>query len=87
MNQTSPDARDENRQLRQAAGEAGAMLENASQRLRAILQNEATMAETPIEAQAAIESATEAIGTTLRRLQLDSAARPAVQVLTSSSSQ
>lgn len=45
------------------------LLDDAGTRLHAILQDEAIMAETPLEAQAAIESASEAIRAALGRLQ------------------
>jgi hypothetical protein len=69
MNKTTPEARDEGRHLRQAVAEVKALLDDAGKRLRVIIQDEAIMAETPIEAQAAIESAAEAIGATLPRLE------------------
>lgn len=69
MNKTSPEARDENRHLRQAIADAGALLKDAGKRLRVILQDEPMMAETPIEVEVVMESAAEAIGKTLRRLQ------------------
>jgi hypothetical protein len=69
MNKTTPEVRDERYHLREAVAEVRALLNDAGKQLRVIIQDEAIMAETPIEAQAAIESAAEAIATTLRRLE------------------
>lgn len=66
---TTPEARGESRHLRQAVADAKALLDDAGKQLRAIVQDEVIMAETPMEAQAALESAAEAIGATLRRLE------------------
>ena len=62
MNTTRPEDRDENRHLRQAVAETMALLGTAAKRLHEIMQEEAIMAETPLEAQDAMESAAEAIG-------------------------
>jgi hypothetical protein len=64
----NPEAEDEVRKLRQAIAEAKASLGDAVEKLRAILGDEAIMAETPVEADAVMESAVEAIGVALRRL-------------------
>ena len=63
------EGRNEHRQLRQAMADARALLDNAHQQLQAITQNQAIMAEIPIEAEAAIESATEAMAQAVRRLE------------------
>jgi len=68
MNKATTEDRDKSRHLRRAVAEATALLEDAGKQLRGIIQEEAIMAETPLEAQAAIESAVEGIGTALRRL-------------------
>jgi repressor LexA len=67
MNRTASEAQDESCHLRQAVAEAKALLDDAAKQLRGIIESDALMAETPIEAQAAMESAAEAIGTILRR--------------------
>jgi repressor LexA len=72
MNRThpvAPEAEGETRGLRQASAEARALLGAAAEKLRAILQDELIMEETPIEAWTAMESAVEAIGAALRRLE------------------
>jgi len=63
----------EDLRLRQASAEARALLAEASTELRAILEDEYLMEATPIEVWSPLESAVEAIGTALRRL--DDAAR------------
>ena len=68
MSKATPEVWDDSRHLRQAVAEAMALLNDAGQRLHVIIQDEAVMPETPIEAQTAIESAAEAIGAALRRL-------------------
>ena len=68
MNTTGPEDRDANRQFRGAVAETMATLGAAGKRLHDLIQDEAIMAETPMEVQEALESAAEAIGTTLRRL-------------------
>ena len=68
MNKATPETRDESRHLRLAVAEAMALLNDAGNQLNVVIQEEAVMAETPLEAQAAIESAAEAIGAVLRRL-------------------
>lgn len=59
----------DNRQLRQANTEARKLLGGVAAKLRAILQDEPIMAETPMEAWAVMDSAAEAIGAALRRLE------------------
>ena len=67
----------ERRKLRQASAEARALLGDAAEKLRAVLQEEPIMAETPLEAGAVMESAVEAIDAALRRLESgDRAKRP-----------
>lgn len=71
MNHTlhmNPQAEDDRRRLRQTSAEASALLGEAAKKLRAVLHDEPIMAETPLEAGAAMESAVEAIGTALRWL-------------------
>jgi hypothetical protein len=68
----NPEAEADVRKLRQAITEARALLGDAAEKLRADLRNEAFMAETPVEVEATMEFAAEAIGAALR--QLDSAA-------------
>ena len=63
----------ESRKLRQASAEARAVLGGAVQKLRAVLQDDPIVAETPVEAGAAMESAVKAIGAAFRCL--DSANR------------
>ena len=57
-----PEAEADVRQLRQAIAEARALLGDAAEKLSAVLADEAIMPETPVEAQAVMESAAEAIG-------------------------
>ena len=66
-----PEAEDDVRKLRQAITEARALLGDAAEKLRAVLGDEAILPETPVETEAAMASAVEAIGAALR--QLDSA--------------
>ena len=68
----NPEAEADVHKLCQAIAEAGALLGDAAEKLRAVLADETIMPETPLEAQAVMESAAEAIGVALRRL--DSAA-------------
>jgi hypothetical protein len=68
----NPEAEDDVRKLRQAIAEARELLGDAAEKLRATLQEEVFEAETPLEVEAAIDSAVEAIEGALRRL--DSAA-------------
>ena len=68
----NPEAEADVRKLRQAITEARGLLSDAAEKLRAVLGDETIMPETPLEAQAVMESAVEAIGAALRRL--DSAA-------------
>ena len=78
MNQTphmNPATEDDVRKLRQAIAEASALLGAAAEKLRAGLGDEAIMAETPLEAEAVMGSALEAIGVALRRLDSAAAAR------------
>jgi hypothetical protein len=67
-----PEAEADVRKLRQAIAEARALLGDSAEKLRAVLRDEVIMTEFPIEAEVAMESAVEAIGAALRRL--DSAA-------------
>lgn len=76
MIMTAPGAQDEIRHLRQTAAEVMALLADAGKQLHLIIQDKAIMAETPMEAQVAIESATEAIGASLRRLKSIAPERP-----------
>ena len=69
---TNPVAEADVRKLRQAITEARGLLGDAAEELRDGLKDELIMPETPLEAQAVMESAVEAIQATLRRL--DSAA-------------
>jgi hypothetical protein len=68
----NPEAEADVRKLRQAIAEARALLGEAAESLRAILGQEVFMVETPVEVEAVMESAVEAIGAALCRL--DSAA-------------
>ena len=65
----TPELDTETRKLRQASAEARALLGDAAQKLRALLQEEPIMAETPLEARAVMESAVEAIDAALRQLE------------------
>ena len=58
----NPEVEAESRKLRQATAEARAVLGDAAEKLRALLQDDAILPETPLEAQAAMEFAVEAIG-------------------------
>ena len=69
---TNPVAEADVRKLRQAITEARGLLSDAAEELRDGLKDELIMPETPLEAQAVMESAVEAIEAALRRL--DSAA-------------
>jgi hypothetical protein len=53
-----------------------ALLEDAEKRLRAVLQEEAIMAETPVEAEAAMERAAEAIAQAIGRLGFTAQQKP-----------
>ena len=64
----NPEAEADVRKLRQAIAEARALLGDAAGKLHAVLGDEAFMVETPVEVEAAMESAIEAIGEALRRL-------------------
>jgi len=64
----SPEAEADVHKLRQAIAEARALLGDAAEKLSAVLADETIMPETPLEAQAVMESAVEAIGAALRRL-------------------
>lgn len=71
MNQTlpvNPEADAETRRLREANAEARAQLSGVIEALRAILQDECLMGETPIEIRVPLESAVQAIGAALRQL-------------------
>jgi hypothetical protein len=59
---------DDDRKFRQASSKMRALLGVAAEKLRAVLQNEPIMAETPKESQAIMESAVEAIDAALRCL-------------------
>ena len=69
----NPEAEADVRRLRLAITEARRLLGDAAEKLRDGLKDELIMPETPLEAQAVMESAVEAIGAALRRL--DSAVR------------
>ena len=64
-----PEAEADVRRLRQAITEARGLLSDAAEKLRAALGDESIMPETPLEAQAVMESAVEAIEAALRRLE------------------
>ena len=68
----NPEAEADVRKLRQAITEARALLGDAAEKLSAVLGNEGIMLETPLEAEAVMECAVEAIEAALRLL--DSAA-------------
>jgi len=68
----NPEAETDVRKLRHAIAEARVLLGDAVDKLRDGLEDELIMPETPLEAQAVMESAIEAIDAALRRL--DSAA-------------
>jgi hypothetical protein len=63
----NPEAEADVRKLRQAITEARALLGDAADKLRATLQEEVLVAETPVDVEAAIDSAVEAIEAALRR--------------------
>jgi hypothetical protein len=63
-----PEAEADVRKLRQAIAEARALLGDSAEQLRTVLGDEFFMPETPLEVQAVMESAVEAIGAALRRL-------------------
>jgi len=65
----NPEADAETCRLRQASAEARALLRESAEKLRAVLQDELIMEETPMEAWTAMESAVEAIGAAMRRLE------------------
>ena len=65
----NPEAEADVRKLRQAITEARGLLSDAAEKLRTVLGDETIMPETPLEAQAVMESAVEAIGAALRRLE------------------
>src|SRR5437899_2267139 len=65
MSQSRPK---ESRRLRQAIAEARALLQDAHKQLQAIIQDETMIGEIPVEADAAIESGSEAIAQAVRRL-------------------
>ena len=64
----NPVAEADVRKLRQAIAEARALLGDAAEKLRDGLEDELIMPETPLEAQAVMESVVEVIGVALRRL-------------------
>lgn len=63
------DFENENIRFRQAADQARALLQDASRRLNEILRDEPVMAETPVEAEAAINIAADAVKAALRELE------------------
>jgi hypothetical protein len=65
----NPEAEADVRKFRQAITEARGLLSDAAEKLRDGLEDELIMPETPLEAQAVMESAVEAIGAALRRLE------------------
>ena len=65
----NPQAPDRSPQLRQAIATVRLLLHDAAKQLDVAIQNEAVMAETSLEAQAALESVSEAIRAALARLQ------------------
>jgi LexA DNA binding domain len=65
----NPVVEPEIRKLRQASAAARAMLGDAAEELRAVLQDDAIMAETPVEVSAAMECTLDAIGAALRGLE------------------
>ena len=65
---TNPVAEDDVRKLRRAIMDVRALLGDAAEKLRAGLGDEFFMAETPLEVQAVMESAVEAIDAALRGL-------------------
>ena len=64
----NPVAEADVRKLRQAITETRGLLSDTAEKLRAVLADEFFMGETPLEVQAVMESAVEAIGEALRRL-------------------
>jgi hypothetical protein len=68
----NPEAEADVRKLRQAIAEARVLLGDAAEKSRTVLGDEFFMAETPLEVQAVMDSAVEAMDEALRRL--DSAA-------------
>lgn len=65
---TAPETSDEARTLRQSIVETSEPLRDAAAKLNTILQDRGIMAETPLEAQAVMESTVEAIATAVHRL-------------------
>ena len=65
----NPEAEADVRKLRQAITEARGLLSDAAENLRAILEEEVFRVETPVEVEAVMESAAEAIGAALCRLE------------------
>ena len=73
----TPDLDTEIRKLRQANAEARTLLTDAVKRLRAVLEEDPVMAETPLEASTVMQCAVEAIGAALRQLEwADPTTRP-----------
>jgi DNA-binding MarR family transcriptional regulator len=71
MNHTlhgNPEFEDDHRKPRQASAKARGLLRDAAKKLRAVLQDEPILAATPLEAQAAMAFAIEAVNAALRRL-------------------
>jgi hypothetical protein len=64
----NPEAEADVRKLRQAITETRGLLSDAAEKLRAVLGDETILVETPVEVEAAIDSAVEATEAALRRL-------------------
>ena len=79
----NPKAEAETLGLRQANAEARALLADVVKELRAVLEDELLMEETPIEVWTPMESAAAAIGAALRRLEASGPAKrpPAARAL------
>lgn len=71
------DLMEDNRRLRQAITEVRRQLDNAAARLREVLNEQAFVEETPMEVEAAMESAADAIAAASRNLQQSTAERSA----------
>jgi len=65
----TPQAPDQSRHLRHAIAGASGLLHDAGKQLDVVIQDEAIMQETPVEAQSALESASEVIRAALARLE------------------
>src|SRR5207237_1246334 len=68
--------REETRRLRLSIAEARTLLDAAARRLHDVIQEEILIAETPMETQAAIQSADDAIAQAIRRLGRRSSEKP-----------